>query len=181
MFCVTKSVQKVLVIGSCGAGKSVFSRRLGDVTGLPVIHLDRHYWRSGWVEPAKEVWRSQVEELLKGERWIIDGNYGGTMDVRLASCDTVVFLDFPRSVCTWRVIKRAIEYRGRNRPDISEGCPEKIDLSFIMWTWNYPTRSRPHVLERLERVNDRVSIVTLKNGHDVEKYLASTNGIRDKH
>ena len=165
-------MQKVLVIGSCGSGKSVFSQRLGDLTGLPVIHLDRHFWRPGWVEPSKDVWQAQVEELLKGDRWIIDGNYGGTMDMRLAHCDTAIFLDFPRQVCTWRVIKRVLKNYGRTRPDLGEGCPEHVDLAFLKWTWDYPTRSRPHVLERLQRVEDRVKIVTLTSSREVEKYFA---------
>ena len=166
-------MQKVLVIGSCGSGKSVFSKRLGEITGLPVIHLDRHYWRPGWVEPTKDVWRDQVEQLIQGERWIIDGNYSGTMDLRLASCDTVIFLDFPRHVCSWRVIKRSIQYRGRIRPDIAAGCPERLDFAFIKWTWNYPIRSRPKVLERLSRVSDRTNIITLRNNREVSGFLAS--------
>ncbi len=172
-------MKKVLVIGSCGSGKSVFSRRLGEITSLPVIHLDSHFWRAGWVEPTKDVWREQVEELLKGDEWIIDGNYSGTMDLRLASCDTVLFLDFPRHVCTWRVIKRWYHYRGRSRPDIAGGCPEKIDWAFIKWTWNYPNRSRPKVLERLSRAGGHAKIITLHNEAEVNDYLgkmSSKNG-----
>src|SRR5688572_32449483 len=164
-------MRKVLVIGSCGAGKSVFSRRLGAVTALPVIHLDRHYWRPGWVEPTKDVWRAQVEELLRGDEWIIDGNYGGTMELRLASCDTVIFLDLPRLVCTWRVLQRAIRYHGRNRPDLADGCPERIDWEFVKWTWNYPNRSSHSVLERLARVEEKVTIITLRSDREVESFL----------
>jgi adenylate kinase family enzyme len=164
-------VKKVLVIGSCGAGKSVFSRRLGEVSGLPVIHLDRHFWSSGWVKPDRDQWRERVRALLEGESWIIDGNYGATMEMRLEYCDTVIFLDFPRHICTWRVIKRAINYRGRSRPDLADGCPEKLNWDFIKWTWNYPTRSRPHVLERLARIADKVRIVTLSNQGQVEGFL----------
>ena len=138
-----------------------------------MIHLDRHYWRAGWVEPEKDVWRTQVEGLLKGDSWIIDGNYSGTMDLRLAHCDTTIFLDFPRHLCTWRVLKRAFHYRGRSRPDLAEGCLEQIDLPFIKWTWNYPTRSRPKVLERLARVRTSARIVTLNTNRDVEEFLAS--------
>ena len=166
-------MRRVLVIGSCGAGKSVFSRRLGAVTGLPVIHLDRHFWRPGWVEPEKDAWWRQVEGLLKGEAWIIDGNYGRTMDLRLASCDTAIFLDFPRHVCLWRVCKRAVQYSGRSRPDIADGCPEKIDWDFIKWTWGYPERSRPSVIDRLARVSGKVSVITLHNDRETDEYLAS--------
>ena len=164
-------MRKVLVIGSCGSGKSVFSRRLGELTRLPVIHLDSHFWQPGWVETEKSAWKDRVTSLLAGEAWIIDGNYSGTMDLRLESCDTVIFLDLPRHICTWRVIKRVIQNYGRTREDLAPDCPEKFDLSFIKWTWNYRTRSRPAVIKRLERVQDRVSITWLSNARQVKDYL----------
>ncbi len=164
-------MKRVLVIGSCGAGKSFFSKRLGAITGLPTIHLDRIYWRPGWVEPSKEEWRSTVAELLRGESWIIDGNYGGTMDMRLAECDTVFFLDFPRHVCTWRVIRRSLVYYGRTRPDLGDGCPERFDWDFIKWTWNYPARSRASVEQRLAGAADHVNIIRLRSGREVERYI----------
>ncbi len=166
-------MKKILVIGSSGSGKSVFSRRLGAVTGLPVVHLDQHYWRPGWVEPPKAVWREQVEEFLQRDSWIIDGNYSGTMELRLEHCDTAIFLDFPRHVCTWRVIKRAIRYRGRNRPDLAFGCPEKLDWEFLKWTWAYPDRSRVSVIERLSRVGSAISIVELRTNQQVNDLLKS--------
>jgi len=170
---VTPRMRKVLVIGSPGAGKSVFSRRLGAVTGLPVIHLDQHYWRPGWDEPSKEEWSRQVTGLLQRDSWIIDGNYSRTMDLRLGYCDTVIFLDFPRHVCTARVIRRFLRYRGTNRPDLAAGCPEKIDWEFAKWTWNYPKRSRPRVLERLARLREKISIFELRTDRQVEQFLRS--------
>lgn len=171
-------MKKVLVIGSCGAGKSHFSKRLGEIVGLPVIHLDSHFWQPGWVETDREVWKKRVAGLLTGESWIIDGNYSGTMDLRLEKCDTAIFLDFPRHVCTWRVIKRVLKNYGRTRVDLAPGCPEKIDVSFIKWTWNYPNRSRSKVMQRLERVRERVSIVRLTTNREVEKFLASVRSRR---
>ena len=164
-------MKKVLVIGSSGAGKSVFSRRLGEITGLPVVHLDRHHWRPGWIEPPKEVWREQVVELLKRDEWIMDGNFGGTMELRLASCDTVIFLDFPRHLCTWRVIKRVITYRGDTRPDLADECPEQFDFAFLKWVWNFPKRSRPVVLERVAKVADRVKVIRLESPRQAEAFL----------
>ena len=166
-------MERVLVIGSSGAGKSVFSRRLGAITGLPVIHLDKHHWRPGWVEPPKDVWRTQVEELVTGERWIIDGNFGGTMELRLAHCDTAIFLDLPRHLCVWGVLKRVMQSREGARPDMAEGCGEKIDIPFLKWVWDFPARSRPVVLERLKRVEGRAKIITLKYRREVEAYLTS--------
>jgi adenylate kinase family enzyme len=171
-------VKKVLVIGSSGAGKSTFSIRLGEITGLPVIHLDKNYWLPDWIEPPKEVWLEQVAELITREEWIIDGNFGGTMEMRLASCDTAIFLDLPRHVCAWRVLKRAVTYRGVTRPDLASGCPEKIDLPFLKWVWDFPSRSRPRVLDRLSNVADRVKIFRLHNDREKEEFLGSllTNG-----
>ena len=168
-------VKKVVVIGSSGAGKSVFSSRLGEITGLPVIHLDKYHWRPGWTEPPKDEWRRRVEELAGGDSWIIDGNFGGTMEIRLGKCDTAILLDMPRYVCVWRVIKRVIKYYGRTRPDLASDCPERIDLSFIKWVWKFPTDTRPAVIERLSRVADSVSIVRLTSAADVDRFLASVD------
>jgi adenylate kinase family enzyme len=78
-------MKRVLVIGSSGAGKSTFSRRLGEITGIKVIHLDKLHWRAGWVEPSKIEWRKTVEDNLKKEAWIMDGNYSGTLALRYFS------------------------------------------------------------------------------------------------
>ncbi len=168
-------MRRVLLIGSGGAGKSTFARRLGARLGLPVIHLDRVYWRAGWVEPPKDEWRRKVEELCAGESWVMDGNYSGTLDVRLAACDAVVFLDLPRVVCLWRVLRRAFKYRGGSRPDMGEGCPEQLNkdfLVFLLWVWNYPRRSRPKILERLKDLPDGKPVYILRSGAEAEEFLA---------
>ena len=118
------------------------------------------------------VWRRRVGELAGGEAWIIDGNYSGTLDVRLAACDTVIFLDLPRAVCLWRVLKRALMYKGSRRPDMAEGCREKFDLSFLIWIWNYPSRTRPKVVELLKQHSQDKKVVRLRSRAEVEKFLA---------
>ena len=125
-------MQRVLVIGSGGAGKSAFAVRLGQATGLPVIHLDAAYWKPGWREPSKDAWAARVTQLLAGEHWIMDGNYGGTLEQRLAACDTVVFLDMPRLLCIWRVLKRFVQYRGRTRPDVTAGVQSSVFDNLIV-------------------------------------------------
>ncbi len=168
-------MKRVLVIGSGGAGKSTFSRRLGARLGLPVIHLDRVYWRPGWVEPPKDEWRRKVEEMCAGDAWVMDGNYSGTLDVRLEACDTVIFLDLPRTVCIRRIIKRALTYRGATRPDMGDGCREQLNkdfLVFLLWVWNYPRRSRPKVLARLEGLPGDRRIHVLRSSAEAEEFLA---------
>jgi adenylate kinase family enzyme len=143
-------VRRVLVIGSGGAGKSTVARAIAAAAGLPLVHLDRLYWRPGWVPTPTAEWAEVVGELVARDRWVIDGNYGGTMPVRFSAADTVVFLDTPRFRCLVRVTKRAVIHRGSTRDDMPPGCPERITWEFVRWIWTYPAIRRPGVLRMLE-------------------------------
>lgn len=90
-------MKRVLVIGSGGSGESTLARRLGELLHLEVKHLDQLYWRSGWHEPPKNEWLETVKELTSADSWIMDRNFGGTLEVRIQRCDTIVFLDLPRT------------------------------------------------------------------------------------
>jgi adenylate kinase family enzyme len=166
-------VHRVLVIGPGGAGKSTLARRLAERTGLPLVHLDALYWRPGWVEPPREEWGATVAALVTGERWILDGNYGGTLATRIAACDTVVFLDAPRSLCLRRVFGRWLSGRGRVRADVAPGCPERLTWSFLWWIWTYPRRRRGEVLARLAALRPGQEAVVLRSRGDVERFLDS--------
>lgn len=167
-------MKRILVIGSSGAGKSTFSRRLHGATRLKLIHLDKLYWKPNWVEPTdKTVWRKNLAEVLKGDEWIIDGNYSSTMEMRLRASDTAIFLDLPHYICTWRILKRVLLYRKGSRPDMAEGCDEKFDWEFIKWTWNYPTRSKPKVEEILKRFENEKTIIRLKSQAEIENFFVN--------
>lgn len=165
-------MRRILVIGSGGSGKTTLARRLGARLGLEVVHLDALYWQAGWVEPPPEVWRERVTELALRGSWVMDGNYSGTLEQRLAACDTVVFLDLPRTLCLWRVLKRSFTYRGRSRPDMAAGCPEQLTLDFLLWVWRYPARSRPKVLRLLAAYAEGRRVVCLRSRAEVEEFLA---------
>lgn len=165
-------MKRVLVIGSGGSGKSTFAPRLGERLGLPVVHLDKVFWHPGWVETPKDEWKRKVEALCGGDSWVMDGNYSGTLDVRLEACDTVIFLDLPRVLCTWRVLKRAVMYRQSARPDMAAGCRERIDLKFLFWVWSYPSRRRPKILARLDELAGRKKIYRLSSSVEIERFLA---------
>ena len=165
-------MKKVLVIGSGGAGKSTFSRRLGELTGIEVIHLDKIHWRPNWTEPSKEEWREIVENSLRGEAWIMDGNYSGTIEMRIAASDTVIFLDLPRVVCVYRILKRVALSYGKTRPDMAEGCREQFDWKFIKWVWDYATRSKPKIENLLEKYQNEKTIIRLRSKREVEEFLA---------
>ena len=164
-------MQRVLVIGSGGAGKSTLSAEIGERLGIPVVHLDALYWRAGWTEPDGDEWDQRVRQALGGEAWVMDGNYGGTLDLRLEAADAVVFLDLPRSLCLWRVAKRRVRYHGRSRPDMAAGCPERLDAAFLRWIWDYPRTQRPRVLAKLSAVGPGTQAVVLRSTGEVRRFL----------
>jgi adenylate kinase family enzyme len=165
-------MKKILVIGSSGSGKSTFARRLGEILDLPVIHLDSLFWSSGWIETPKDEWRTKVAEALQGDSWIIDGNYSATMDLRLPVCDTVIFLETPRIICVYRILKRVVTYKKGSRPDIPKGCDEKFDWDFVKIVWSYPTRSKPKVEGLLKQLADEKTIIRLKSKKEIERFLS---------
>ncbi|MFD2417918.1 DNA topology modulation protein FlaR [Amycolatopsis pigmentata] len=164
-----KGIRRVAVVGCGGAGKSTFSRRLGELLDLPVVHLDRHYWRPGWVETPDEDFRATQRALVRAERWVIDGNYAGTMDVRLPVADLIVFLDFPRWRCLFRVARRTV--RGWGRDGQAPGCPERLDWEFLRWLWDWPRDARPRVLARLDEHGARARRITLSTPREVRDFL----------
>ena len=166
-------MKKVLVIGSGGSGKSTLARVLGTTLGLDVLHLDKLYWKAGWVEPSKDEWLATLEQVLTRDTWVMDGNFGGTLNRRIEACDTIVFLDLSRLVCVVRIIKRRFRYRSNSRPDMAEGCHERLNLEFLHWVWNYPRRSRPKVVRMIEENKSSKKIVWLKSRRDVNAFLKS--------
>jgi adenylate kinase family enzyme len=164
-------MRRVLVIGSGGAGKSTLAARIAERTGLPLIHLDACYWRPGWVETPPEEWTATVARLAAGDAWVMDGNYGGTLDARLAVCDTVIFLDLPRLVCVAGVVRRWLRWRGRSRPDLTPGCPEQLSWEFLSWIWTYPARRRPGILARLRSLGADRRVVILHSRREAARFV----------
>jgi len=173
-------MKKILVIGSSGAGKSTFAKRLHEATGIELIHLDQLHWKPNWVEPSKDEWRGIVTNVIKRESWIMDGNFSGTMEIRIEAGDTVIFLDLPRTVCIWRILKRVAKYRKTNRPDMAEGCNEKLDFAFLKWVWDYPNRTKPKIESLLKKFQNEKTIFRLKSENDVENFFINleTNNVK---
>jgi adenylate kinase family enzyme len=173
----TFAPRRCLVIGCGGAGKTTFSRELSGRTGIPVIHLDALYWRPGWQPTPAVEWRATVAEVVRRSEWVMDGNYGGTFDLRLDAADVVYFLDTPRHICLFRVLRRWWRHRGSSRPSMPPGCPERVTWEFLHWIWTYPSRRRPEILRRLEDLGgERVRIV--RSPVDRERALAEVSAVQ---
>ena len=163
-------MERIMIIGCGGAGKSTLARQLGAKLNLPVVHLDKLFWKPGWVESTKDEIDAKIMEELRKPRWIMDGNYNRTLPKRLEYCDTVIYLDFNRLVCLTGVAKRVLTTYGTVRPDMAEGCPERFDLDFLKWIWNFNKTHRGRYY-RLLNETDGIEKIVLKNRRAVKRFL----------
>ena len=131
--------RRVLVVGPCGAGKSTLAFALAERWNLPLFHLDKFYWKPGWIESSEEERAERIGEVVSREAWLLEGNYGSTLHLRLPRATRVIYLDYPIPLCLWRIMKRIRRYGGRTRPDMAEGCEERFDINFMWyvagWRW----------------------------------------------
>ena len=175
---MTSRPRRVLVLGNSGSGKSTLARRLGPALGLPVVHLDAMYWRPGWVDPRPAEWVETVADAAAADAWVIDGTYSRTLDARLTRADAVVLLDLPRPLCLWRVLARRVRYHGRTRPDMADGCPERITFGFLLWVWRYPRRTGTALRHRLATSADGRPVVVLRTRRQVEAFAATVERLQ---
>ncbi|SNZ15386.1 Adenylate kinase [Terribacillus aidingensis] len=164
-------MKRIAIVGSSGSGKSVLARRLGEILQMEVWHLDAILWKPDWVLTPRDEQKQIQQQLVSKDSWIIDGDYNSTLDIRLKAADTIIFLDMPRMLCVYRVLKRRLMYHNRSRPDMQEGCKEKIDMAFLQWVWQYPISKRPGMLEKLEILAQNKQVIILNSSREVEKYV----------
>jgi len=143
------AMQRVLVIGSPGAGKSTLAFAMAERTGLPLVHLDQLKWKPGWIESDEADFRHRLAMALAEPRWIIDGNYGGSLSERLARADTVIDLDLPLWQCLAGAVRRIWRLRGTVRPDMAPECPERFNLEFLIYIARFPWTGRPRLEAKL--------------------------------
>ena len=158
-------MKKVIIIGCPGSGKSTFGRKLRDISRLPLYHLDMMYWNPDRTTKPKEEFRAELRKTVTLPEWIIDGNYGSTLEVRMEACDTVIFLDYPAEVCLSGVEER----RGKPRPDMP-WVETEPDLEFIEFIRKYNEESRPKVIELLEKYKEK-QIIIFKSRAEADEFL----------
>ena len=158
-------MKKIIVIGCPGSGKSTLSKALHQITGIPLYHLDQMYWNEDRTTVEQSIFRERLAEVMGQDTWILDGNYGATMELRMASCDTVIFLDYAQEVCFAGVRER----KGKMRSDMPWVETEE-DPSFIEFIHNYPLSGRPQVMALLDKYNYK-DIYTFANRNEGELFL----------
>lgn len=162
-------MEKIIVIGCPGSGKSTFSRALYDITGIPLYHLDMMFWNADKTIVDKHVFLERLSAVLEKDKWIIDGNYGSTMELRLKKCDTVFFLDYPLDVCLDGVKERL----GSPRSDMSWIETEE-DAEFIEFIKKFNEQQRPQIMELLDKYRDK-NIIIFTSREQADKFLREGN------
>ena len=161
-------MKKVIIIGCPGSGKSTFGRKLKSITDLPLYHLDMMYWNKDKTTVSKEIFIERLKKTMNNSKWIIDGNYGSSMEMRLKECDTVFFLDYPTEVCIEGIETR----KGKPRSDMPWIENDNTDDDFISFINNYNSESRPEVIKLLEKYSSK-NIIIFYSREESEKYLVS--------
>jgi adenylate kinase family enzyme len=162
-------MQRIMILGPPGSGKSRLAQLLGARLSLPVFHLDQAYWRPGWIKAPPDEFRADMERIAALPAWIIDGNYTFEIEARFHAADTMIYLDVPSWLSLVRIIRRVLASHGKVRADASPGCPEKWDWAFMRFTWNW-NRSRKARTLRMTDFFDKKTIV-LRGRAAVRRFL----------
>ncbi len=161
-----------MVMGvSAGAGKSTFARKLGELLEINVYHLDTLYWKPNWIEASLEEFVANQEEIVTLNEWIIEGNYSHTYDIRVGRADTIIYIEPHLMICLFRVLKRRILNHGKTRPDMGEGCPEKLDFPFLTFICTTYFSRKKMMRTRLDTLRTEKNIVLLRNNKEMKQYL----------
>ncbi len=165
-------MKRIAVVGCPGAGKTTFCRALSKKTGISIIHLDTYYHdKSQPYFEAKNLraWESKIAELARKEQWIMDGNFGSTFTLRFARADTIIFFDYPRYLCLWRILKRRLQFRSSPRQEMPEDWREKVDYGFLRYVWKFKKQSRHKIIDALPDAD--TDLIIFKNPNDAKKYF----------
>ena len=159
------TMKKIIVIGCPGGGKSTFARQLRDKTGLPLHYLDMIWHKPDKSNVTRAEFDKALQDILSGDRWIIDGNYSRTLEVRMAACDTVILLDMPLEVCLAGAMKRI----GTKREELP-WVEDRFDEEFKAHIEHFGDDELPKIYKLLEKHNNK-TVVIFKSHADIADFL----------
>lgn len=167
-------MKRIAIIGNAGSGKSTLSQKLSQITDLPVYHLDKYFWGPNWARPNINEYRVVHDALCDKDQWIIDGMNLRLLEYRVERADIIIFLDFPRYICFWRIFKRMFQYYGKETPSSAEGCPEKVSwefLIFLKWVWNFKKKYPTTIRELLSTCSGTKKIYIFTSQKEVDSFI----------
>lgn len=168
-----RQARRILVIGCSGGGKSTLSRKIAAALDIPNHSMDREvFWLPNWVERTKSEQRAILSDIVKADRWLLDGSNPSSFDIRLPRTDLVIWVRLPRWRCLLGVFRRARRHIGRHRPDMADGCVEQWpDREFLSYIWHFERRFAPRIIQEIERHGPNVPVVTLKSHGEMAQLL----------
>lgn len=168
-------MQRIMIVGQPGSGKSTLARKLGECTGLPVVHIDTIHWQSGWVERSRDEKTRLCHEVEARDRWIFEGGHSTTWSNRLARADLLIWIDRSASLRFWRVLSRALRYHGQSRPDLPHDCPERLANlpAFFKFMWQTRRSARMKMEQLAASAPAGCRVVCLRSNRDTRAFLAS--------
>ena len=159
-------MKRILITGNSGAGKSTLAKQLSGKFNLPLVHLDQHFWQPNWELPDMDIWRQEVTRMVTSDKWVIEGNFASTFDIRFPRATTIIHFDLPRPLCLYRCIKRTIVTGNKTRSDMAQGCIVRFNLDFYKYIWSYSHIHGPKVLAAVEKYS-KANFVVLNSMADV--------------
>lgn len=173
-------MQKIIIIGSCGGGKTTLAYMLSEKLSMEVYDLDDHFWHAGWVITPDDQWRQIQHELVGRDRWIISGTYTSTLDIRIDAADTIIFLDLPLWLCFWRVVKRKI----KNYCGLEQSLPKRVqdnhafgfkairnDLSFLWYVLMFKKKNNRPIRNMLDHIRSHKQVIELRSPKEVTEFV----------
>ena len=171
------SMQRIVILGSAGTGKSTLARRLGERLNLPVIHLDALNWQPDWKALPPDVFRARLAEAIAGDAWITDGNYALlTFDLRLPRADLIIWVDRSRLHCLWRVFRRALRSLFSTHEHLAPGCPERFDRRFwdrLKYILHFKRVNRPRIESARLLHGPQVPVIFLRSDREIAVFLST--------
>lgn len=131
--------KRVMIFGRPGSGKSTFAAWLSSVSGFPLYHLDKYFFIRNWVEQDYNVFLQRQQEMLHTEHWIIDGNSTRSLERRWSKADLVLYFNYPRALCLFRLFKRFLS-PSPSLDDRAPGCKEILRFSLLKYMWEFEER-----------------------------------------
>lgn len=173
-------MRRIAIIGCSGGGKSTLARALGERLGLPVVHMDSLFWKPGWAESDREEFRARIEAAAQADAWVMEGGFITHAAARFRRADTIVWIEQPRWLCLARALLRMLGNFGRSRADLAPGCPERFDLAFYRYIWNWDRLTRPRTDRAIAEQAPQARLIRLYGDDGIRRFLDGLGSGADK-